>query len=214
MRIALQLLLGVLAGFALSVQAAVITTVGAGSAVDTVFRQAQFTGISGSLLNYTEGGLIVSVDDTHCCFGNAHYGNGGNNSFVTITTPEGLNFGALEFDFGTGFASGLHSVVWETWRDGSMTGSGVLTNVFASTGLASGFTVLGWSDVNLFDELRVGAAPMSNGYTTFGQFQAIALDNVKIDLTGPNAAPVPAPGVLLLLALGLLGVTLFRRRTA
>lgn len=193
----------------ISASAAVITTAGSGSAVTNVFRQALFTGISGSLLNYTEGGLIVSTNNSQCCFSDTYYGAGGGNNFVTITTPESFNFAGLELDLGSGFFNvGPHNVVWQTYRDSGLTDSGVITGVNA--GYPSTFSVLGWSDVNLFDTLLIGAAPTSTGYNTFGQFQAVALDNVKLDMNGRQSVPEPAS--IALFGLGMLGFAAARRR--
>lgn len=190
--------------------AGIITTTGNGSAATDVDRIATFDGISGSLLGYTEDGLSISVNDSNCCFTGVHYGSGGNNDFVTISTVDGLDFFGLELDFGTGFRDGLHNVVWETKRDGLTTGSGILNDIFASNGLRNGFSVLGWSDENLFDTLLIGAAPVNDGYNAFGQFQAIALDNVKVDFSAPISVPEPAS--IALLGLGLAGIGFSRKR--
>ena len=192
---------------------AVVTTIGAGSAVTEADRTATFDGLLGvfaesqSLLGYAEDGLLVSVDDVQCCFPGVHYANGGTTSFVTISTTDGVDFFGLELDLGTGFADGLHNVVWETQRDGMPTDAGVLTNIFASTGLRREFSVLGWSDTDLFDTLLIGAAPASRGYSAFGQGQAIALDNVRVDFGHSESIPEPS-SFLVLLGFGLAGIAL------
>jgi hypothetical protein len=199
-------------GAAVSVNAAVITTIGAGTAVATPDRTATFTGISGSLLGYTENGLLVSVNAVHSSFPDAHYGRGGNFSFVTIATTDGLDFRGLEFNLGTGFRVGgpQHNVVWETLRDGVTTGAGVLTGILPLFGVPTGSPVLGWFDTDLFDTLRVGAAPTSEGYDRFGEFQAIVLDNVSIDFAAASA--VSEPGSLAVIAAALGALALSRRR--
>lgn len=191
-------------------QAAVITTTGSGSAVTVTDRIATFNNISGALLGYTEDNLSISADDIWCCFPNVFYDNGGSLDFVTISTTDGADFFGLELDLGTGFGTGLHNVVWETKRDGNSTGSGILTNVFASNGPSNNPSVLGWSDINLFDTLLIGAAPTANGYNAFGQLQAIALDNVKIDFNGNT--PIPEPTSIALLVLGLAGIGFSRKK--
>ena len=168
----------------------VTTTIGSGTAVSDVDRQATFAGfVSGShsLLNYTEDNLLISVNDNWCCFQGVHYGNGGNDSFVTIATTDGADVSGLEFDFGTGFGNGLMNVVWETLRDGTVTDSGVLTSVSATSGVNSSSVTLGWSDNSQrFDTLRVASSPT---ITAFGQYQAIALDNVRVQFSVLNQPP-------------------------
>lgn len=190
-----------------SAAAAPITTLGAGAAVTNVDRQAVFGTLTdfAPLLNYTEGGLIISTPDDHCCFPAGYYGNGGNGDFTTIKTVDDLLMFGLEFDFFTGFGDGSMNIVWQTLRDGVVTGSGVVANAFAPNVTSNtAADVRGWADVNGFDELRVAAGP---GIGAFGDFQALGLDNLKVDLHGH--ADVPAPVALTLLPLGLLAL---RRR--
>lgn len=172
------------------------------------------TRISGSLTAYQEDGLFVTAPGPHCCFAGVHYESGGNTSYVTIATVDGSDFYGLEFDFGTGNPDGLHNVVWETLRDGVSVGSGILVDVFSSNGLRNGFNVLGWTNADGFDELRVGSwrtGTVGLTYTAFGQRQAIAIDNVRIDYDRATVIPLPASMPVLLAALGALGIVARRR---
>lgn len=53
-----------------TVQAAPVFTNSA--VVNSPAHTATFTGISGSLLGYTEDGIVVSVDDNWCCYSDVH----------------------------------------------------------------------------------------------------------------------------------------------
>lgn len=197
----------------MTAQAGVMTSVGAGSAVESVLRQATFTGIKGSLANYAEGGLSITTDGKMCCFKDIFYTGGSRFTYTTITTPDSINFTGLEFDLGTGGVDQVLNVVWRTMRDGTVTGSG-LFEAFATTGMARGANVVGWRDVAGFDTLHVGAGPKGS-YTELGQAQAIALDNVKIgQIAAPvQPMPVPEPASLALLGLGIGLLALVRRTT-
>lgn len=190
-----------------SASAAPIVTVGAGTAVQTVLRSTSFDGIGGDLTNYVSNGLRVAVPGSNCCFSGVHYEAGGNTAYVTITTPESLNFSALEVEVGSGYSDTMLNVVWQTLLDGNVTGSGMVP-MFGSNGLANGFSVFGIRDLGLFDTLRIGAAPSAYAYTSFGQFQAIALDNLRIG----SAAAVPEPATLGLLGLALACMGFVRRK--
>lgn len=169
-------------------------------------NSAVFTGISGSLLNYTEDNIIVSVADTQCCFSNVHYGNGGNNSYVSISLVGGGAISALDFLLGDGWAGGpfgtsqTTNLVWETVSGTTSTGFGDIV-------LQRGSTV-GWTDSSGFTELRVAANTTNIDF--FGQFQAIAIDDLRIG----TSATVPEPAPVALLALGLVVIGFARRKAA
>lgn len=205
-----SLLIVVILGFGIAHTAVAVPIVstGAGTAVSVVDHQATFDGVVGgtNLLGYTEDNLVISVNDSHCCFDQAHYGAGGNFDFVTITTVDDAVMAGVEAIVGWGFTTQTTgNVIWETRLDGIVTGGGVFTKTFFSS-LPSN-TVNGWADVSGFDELRLAAHPTN---TTLGAYQAIALDNVRVQLLA--TVPVPEPGTVTLLGIAMLGLGARRRR--
>lgn len=161
---------------------------------------AAFEGISGSLLNYTEDGIVVSADDFQWGgYPNVHYGSGGNIEWVTISLASGGVINALDFLLGDGwsaFNGSSTNLIWETFSGSASTGFGDLVLTTNST--------VGWTDSIGFTSLRV-AAHYQN-INAFGDYQAIALDNLRI-----GAGSVPEPVSLILFSLGLAGLG-FRHR--
>jgi len=207
--------------------AGTIQSLGAGSAVSSVDRSANFNALAEgtNLTGYTEGGLGISVADwsyqSPCCAdfpstgafpgagfsGGFFYPWGGSEDPVHITAADGLDLFAVELNVGSGFIGhGAVHVYWEAYDDLALVGSGSLD-------VAKG-TVLGFSDPNGFDELRIAGLQFS-GATGFG-FQALALDNLVAQLDPPRdtaATGIPVPPAALLLGLGalLLSVRLILR---
>jgi len=204
----------------------VTQTFGTGSSVTSADRSATFDSLNASgidLSAYTEDQLDIWVDDTTYvgfdAFGGGaqtmfHYGTGGNNSYVTIKASDGASMFAIEFLSGSGFYSVFESggpayVVWEAFRDGVLVGSG-------NTGPHSVGTVLGWNDPQGFAELRV--ASYDNDASTFGDEQAIAIDDLSAQLGGYIVTNVPVPTLgpvgfilmVLLLALTPIAFRIFR----
>jgi len=184
--------------------AVTVFSTGAGSAVSTVNRIATFDSINAnglSLLGYTEDSLIISVDDISFVGFDAftdgvgsmfHYGNGGNTAFVTITPTDNVDFVGLEFKAGLGNSQDLF-LTWETYRNNVLTGSG-------QEQVPRG-TIVGFSDVLGFDELRV-AAHLNSG-DNFGDHQAIAIDDLKVQLfqstvvVGGKIIPIESTSLLI-----------------
>ena len=129
-----------------------------------------------------------------------HYGDGGNEEYVTIRGTDDATFFALDLLLGSGYGFGINNLRWETYLNGNLTGSGVETSV------AQG-SIVGWSDSSGFDELRVAAGIVET--PGFGEEQAIAIDDLRVRL-----APflVPVPGSAALIGLGLAGMALIRLR--
>jgi len=153
-------------------------------------------GNSVSIMNYS-----ATFDTITSAF---YYGNGGNESYVSLATEDGQKIMGLEFLIGSGrplFNDGAGYLAWEIYDDGQMAGSGF-------SYLDHAGYVVGWKDSEGFDELRVGYSYLPD--YKFGQLQGIALDNVRVQT---DSFPVPEPATAMLFALGLTGLAGARRRT-
>ncbi len=199
-----------LCALAFSAAQAATVTIGSGSAVSFVDRTATFDTITTDGLDlsaYTEDSLNISVADTSLVnlnpFGDGtltefFYGDAGNNSYVSISTTDGTKIKALELKIGDGWQTiATTNVLWETLVNGISTDLGGLS--------PSDGSIIGWSDSNGFDELRIAAS--GEIVNNFGDFQGAAIDDVKVQLV-----PIPAAAWLFgstLAALGWVG----RRRS-
>ncbi len=199
------------------VEAVPVVGFGAGNAVTSADRTAGFGAIGTNWIDlsvFSEGLLSISVGDTSLVgfdpfngLGDGtgvgfYYGNGGNNSFVTISATDGAGFTGLEFLLGHGPLNSTTNVVWETLSNGITTGSGAFQTQKG---------IVGWADVLGFDTLRVGANSLA--YTAFGELQAIALDDLSVELQTPiSVVPLPASLPLFASGLGILGFMGWRKR--
>lgn len=209
------------AALALPASAAVVRTTGAGSATPAakyVEYAADFEGNTALSNTWSEGGLTftqtnaLAADNGGCgyagevCadpanglfFSEAFDGNffktAGNNAILSITTSDILN--GIEFAVDSGYNTIY--VMWQTWLDGVMTGTGK-----ASLGAAGIGAVLGLSDAAGFDEVRLYAFDSA---TDSSGFNAVAIDNV-------HAFKIPEPGSLALALLaGIAAASISRRR--
>jgi len=200
--------------------AAPIFSTGSGSAVFTVDRSATFDSLTSDGINlaaYTEGLLQISVPDTTFVNFNPflngtttgfHYGSGGNNDFVTIRGTDDAVLTAVEFQYGSGFTltDPTRVFLWQTLLNGVVTGG--------AAQLVTRPVVVGIRDaVQGFDELRV-ADFLASSQPGFGGLQAIALDNVVVELPRPIDPVAPEPTSLALMTLGGLGLLGGWRRAA
>jgi MYXO-CTERM domain-containing protein len=206
---------------ALPVAAAVVQTTGAGSATPAgpylMTYAADFEANTNLDSPWLEGGLQF----THTGLGNDNGGCGyagefcvdvaagqkysesfsgnyfaaaGMNAYLSIKS-EGPKLHSIEFAVDSGYLS--INVLWQTWLDGVLTGSGK-----AALGAAGIGDVLGLSDLAGFSEVRVYAfdsASDNSGYSV------PAIDSVR-------AFTVSEPGSLALASLAGLGVAGVRRR--
>jgi MYXO-CTERM domain-containing protein len=127
-------------------------------------------------------------------FSGNYFATAGSNAYLSIKS-EGPKLHGIEFAVDSGYLN-IH-VLWQTWLDGALTGSGKV-----SLGAAGIGDVLGLSDVAGFTEVRVFAfdsASDNSGYST------PAIDSVR-------AFTVSEPGSLALASLAGLGVAGVRRR--
>ena len=127
-------------------------------------------------------------------FSGNYFATAGMNAYLSIKN-EGPNLHGIEFAVDSGYLS--INVLWQTWLNGVLTGSGK-----AALGAAGIGDVLGLSDAVGFSEVRVYAfdsASDNSGYSV------PAIDSVR-------AFTVPEPGSLALAMLAGLGVAGIRRR--
>lgn len=209
------ILAGLLVGGA--AQAAVLQTLGSGSAVQRAQASADFEANTALLNPWSEGGLRIShngfANDNGGCgyagalcvdpgqpysqaFAGNYFATAGLNAYVSIAS-EGDPLRGIEFAADSGYLS-IH-LLWQTWRDGAMTGSGQVA--LGASGLGG---VVGLRDEAGFDEVRVFA--FDSASDTSGYSMA-AIDRVR---AFSNA--VPAPASLALAGLALAGLALGRRR--
>jgi hypothetical protein len=106
---------------------------------------------------------------------------------------------------GDGYGGTTTNLLWETLSGATVTGSGFVG------GIAKG-TVVGWYDSSTFDTLEVAAGEGLTASSVLGDFQAIALDNVRVQLSPTRESNVPEPVSLSLLALGGVGLAVVVRR--
>ncbi len=138
------------------------------------------------------------------------YSGGGQHIPLTIRTSDGVDAVALEFVIGTGEGSAPPNPVfgaWETYRDSVLTGSGTFA---APVGNVVKFIDIAGFDEIIIDTDNVAMTGVGQGDGGTGTSNAIALDDVQVDI--PAAPSVPEPGMLGIFGLGLLGLGCLRRR--
>jgi hypothetical protein len=142
--------------------------------------------------------------------GGFHYPSGGANGGTLISTTDGAKILGVEFNVGNGYEQPTTYFAYEGFQNGNPDGSGAFAVVSGS--------VLGFRDPGGFDQLYIGAyenllqAQSANVVT---DFQAVAIDNVKVQLNGVAASPEPGSLMLMgLSAVGLIGYGWRRRKHA
>ena len=195
----------------LSTNATAATIFSISQTVTSVDRSATFDALISdgiSLNNYAEDSLFVTVNDTtyqdftpflpgDSRTEGFHYGAAGNYEYVSISGTDNQTFTAIDFLLGDGVISDDTNIRWETYL------GGVLISTGTEIGVEKG-QIVGWSDTQGFDELRV-AADGSKPSPGFGNFQAIAIDDLR-------AQVVPIPSAVWLFGSGLLGLIGVARR--
>ena len=197
-------------------QAATVQTLGAGSAVSSVDRAAAFDSLTATntmeLNNYTEGGLSVTTgsqawgaDPPMSARLDPFHGAGapdraffafanGTPEWVIIQTTNRARMHAVEFLYGNNWTTGdiygqypwgnnFAYVEWQTLNNGLLVSSGQIgPNPMLPVG-----TVIGFYDPAGFDQLQVKCMIANSSPTNY---QAIALDNLMVQLTNRPPAPV------------------------
>jgi hypothetical protein len=140
------------------------------------------------LLGYTEGGLVVSINNVEFEFvpidgTPSWYPNGGSSELAIITRADGAPFEALEFQVWNGW--GLDPS-W-VWASAYLGGELQAQFDIDQGGPSQGFPVLGFK--GRFDELRIGAyftADDRNAHDPAG-YNAIAMDNMRFGAAEGNS---------------------------
>jgi hypothetical protein len=192
--------------FAAAASAAPLFSVGA--VVSSPSNTATFNALNTDDLDlgaYQENGIAVTVPGVSFIgfdpFNNGtttgfHYAGDGNDSWVDIRLADGGAMTSLDFLLGDGFGFATTNLIWETFSGNTSTG-------FGDVVLDKGSTV-GWTDAAGFTRLRI-AANGSVGINSFGEAQAIALDNLRV-------SAVPEPATFALFGSGLFGIWAARRK--
>jgi len=217
-RIPRRLLAGAATALALACQvagqpagAAVLQTLGPGTAVGVATNAAHFD-LNTTLANdWTEDGLLFhasgaganngcgyagidcydAVSDLSPAFAGNYLATAGANAYVSVRRANGARMVGIEFAAASGYQA-LYGY-WVTYAGGARTGSG---SVAAERG-----AILGLHDWAGFDEVRwfaFSAPGRQAGYS------APALDEVRVDVPEPASPP--------LVAAALAGLVLTRRR--
>jgi len=202
--------------------AGVVQTLGTGSATPAATHLSYSAGFEANTelaSDWLEDGLLfsqvggLSADNGGCgyagelclayagqvyseAFSGNFFATAGYNAYLSIRST-GPDLDGIEFAVDSGYAT-VH-LLWQTWLDGVLTGTGK-----ADLGAQGVGGVLGLSDASGFDEVRLytfDSASDSSGYST------PQIDSVR-------AFAVPEPGSFALAALGaalMLGTTRRRR---
>lgn len=208
-----SLVCAAIAAVTLTAQAAPVLSTGT---VTTINRSMTFNALNASFIDlnaYEEDEMYATIDDfTYVGFGafagydnrgtGFHYGSGGNNSYVSIRGTDNAVLSAIDFVLGNGFGNSKTTLRFETFLNGEFSGS------FFQAGLLNGVYKI--SDAAGFDEIRLGGNVAAT-YGSFNDFQAIALDDVHVQL---KTGDVPEPAGLALFGLALAGLAAARRKKA
>lgn len=123
------------------------------------------------------------------------YPTSGDNGYTRLTLSDGAEFGNVSFLVGSGFTGSTgRSFHFELLNNGVSVQSGSVTGDWTPHWL--GFSGGG------FDEVRLADAPI-------GQFQALAIDAIKV-----SAVPEPSASLMLAAGLAALGLGVRRRRSS
>jgi len=212
-------LCGAIIMLGMSISAAVAQTTitsGTGSAVVNQDRIATFPTVNFNASTYSENGLAFTVQNggifPHFSgfYGadgaqNIYYPNGGGNGFTTIATTDASPFFGLELDVYNGYNLPTTYLHYEAVSGGSVVSSGAFS-------VASG-SVVGFLSPFGFDLLRIGAYRNAGeaSAANSSSYQALAISNVRADLTGSNAV-TPEGSSLAMMGLGLLPLAYGLRR--
>lgn len=208
--------------------AAVTVTFGSGTATPTYTNSATFEHNTSVANNYLENGLLFSfvgnANNNGCgyagtdCYDNpsnidissafsgnymatASVNNSNSPGYISIKRADGKDILGLEMAVASGhYASPSVFGYWQTFENGTLTGSGGFTKS------ASG-TILGLADATGFSEVRYYAFRAA-GITDVTAYSAPDIDNVRV------LSAVPEASTWAMLMAGLTGMFFLRRKQA
>lgn len=226
-------ILGVAVALALlpaAATAAPVFTTGAGSAVSTADRSANFNSLTPptSQAAYSEGGLSITIPAPNFQGFDPTVGNGGfSGGFfyangavapVVIGTTDASELFAVEFNIGTGYDG--NSTVFGAYElfDGA-------TSLGGGTFAVAAGSVVGFLDATGFTSLHLGAyqsaadaaAALAADFGPspgFATANGAALDNLVAQLFDGDTGTIPEPASIAALIAGLFGLGVARRRRA
>ncbi len=151
------------------------------------------------LTNYSEGGFFLRASNTQCCFNHVHFSKGGDYSFSELRSPTDVKMRAVEFLLSSGFGDLDQTVAFTVFSGGTTItdGTEAMYLQYVDSANPIDFKVIGIHNIYGFDTIRIAAGPTAT-FAKFGDYQAIAIAEIRIDLDDP-IIPVNLPGAFFML---------------